>query len=314
MLGLVAFRTYMVFAVLARASSKPRRCFLMVFVIPKSWVSDPGYHLVSTPTLTLRSLGLHLRSDLGGGCLTSTVALGLATYGSEYCCPDPVEGGRGGPDLRILPTTSFARKVDELLTTLSGVLGLDIASIVASITGRTSHDEAVSVAGDTANPEAALAIAVGSILDPLFRSLQTPATESMPEFRVAVGLVSTLSGVAKLILALFRAVSAALLACECSDPVSGDGGRSMSTGVIGKPTVGGHTASMEAAGDMGLLRAGSEIRVPDLVKVVGLGVNGDLMMVSLVGDGASVPEASRLDGIVAMILVLKPWCAGLVLR
>ena len=80
---------------------------------------------------------------------------------------------------------------------------------------------------------------------------------------------------------------------DLRDPVSGDGGGLR----IGEPTVfGGHTASMEAAGDLRLLMAGSE-NVLDRVKFVGYGDNGDPMMVSLIGDSAPAPETSSLDGI-----------------
>ena len=141
------------------------RCFLTVFVIPKSWVTDPGFHSLSTPSSW--SLGLLLRSDLGGGCLMSNVAFRLATKGSGYCWPDQVEGDMGGPDLWILPSTPlccrFAKSVDDLLT-LSSIAAF--ITVVLGDAGKTSQVGAVSAAADT---EAAADVAVGSI--PVFRPL-----------------------------------------------------------------------------------------------------------------------------------------------
>ena len=113
------------------------RCFLTVFMIPKSWVSDPGFHSLSTPSTP--SLGLFLRSDMGGGCLTGNIALGLATKGSGYCCPDQVEGDLGGPDLWIVPSTPFcfrfAKSVDD-----KGINGGSRSESVAPILSDGRHN------------------------------------------------------------------------------------------------------------------------------------------------------------------------------
>ena len=86
-------------------------------------------------------------------------------------------------------------------------------------------------------------------------------------------------------------------------PGSGDGGGlrvdqpTMKTpGVIGKPSAGGHTASMAATGDMGLSMARSRNHVPDSVKAMGHGVDGGPVMGSIVGHSVPAPETSRLDG------------------
>ena len=73
-----------------------------------------------------------------------------------------------------------------------------------------------------------------------------------------------------------------------------NGGLSSATTTFSKAEA--HTESTPAAGNPGLFMAGSETRVPDPVEGVGYGVNGGRLMGSLIGDKASAPKTSRLDG------------------
>ena len=45
-------------------------CFMLVLVIPKTWVQDPRFHSMPSPTPTKGSMGLLSCSDLGGSLLT----------------------------------------------------------------------------------------------------------------------------------------------------------------------------------------------------------------------------------------------------
>ena len=119
-----------------------------------------------------------LSSDLGGGCLTLTVAVGLVTTGSECSRPELVEGGKGDRlmfSLGRLPTTTlshrFARKVDDLSTPR-----MDNASIVASVTVVPSDAGKTSLTGaDRAAADAAIAKALGSVLVKTDPALNLPA-------------------------------------------------------------------------------------------------------------------------------------------
>ena len=73
-----------------------------------------------------------------------------------------------------------------------------------------------------------------------------------------------------------------------------NGGLSSATATFSKADA--HTELMLAAGNPGLFMARSETRVPDPVEGVGYGVNSGRLMGSLIGDKASAPKTSRLDG------------------
>ena len=147
-MAIVALRTDVVCAVLARASSDPGRCFVPVFMIPKSWVLESCFHSLLTPTPTTWSLGMLLSSYLGGGCFYGA-RQALACSGRQVTTflgtGDPAQTTWGKIPKAWNPDLWFSHNSDHVLGSVkggNGELGLGSQNGVKTSAGKTSSVDA----------------------------------------------------------------------------------------------------------------------------------------------------------------------------